>query len=657
MKKIIVLALSTAFSTPFSNAETIQLSPVIVTAPAMQEALKVEFDARNPQQPLPATDGASFLKTIPGMNVIRKGGIDGDPVFRGMAGSRLNILLDGEQILGGCGGRMDPPTAYIFADSYDKVSLLKGPQTVLYGPGNSAGTVLFERKPGTFSQGGIKANAALTVGSFGRFDAMSELAAGNGKADVSVIATHSRQDDYKDGNGNAVHSNYQRHSANLTLGWTPDEDTRLQFSATQSDGEAAYADRGMDGSQFARNSLSFKFSKKNISPLLKQIDAQLSHAYIVHVMDNYSLRPYMPGKEMASNPDRLTWGGRMVATLNTSEESQLKTGLDFQQDEHSLRTGKDYQNKPRIDDARFKNSGVFAEFSYFISEQSRLISGARADFWQANDRRLSSASARQERNEVLGSGFVRLEQDISTDTMVYAGLGRSERAPDYWELISKQSADSNSAFHTATEKTSQLDLGAIHQSGPLSLSASAFYNLIDDYILIQSGVPNGSMGTKTISRNVGASTWGGEMGLAYQISPKLKSELALSYVRGNNHTDHSDLAQIPPLESRLNISWNEANWNVGGLIRAVSAQNRIDIGKGNIVGQDTGSTAGFTIFSLNAAYKPSKNSQLSIGVDNLFDRNYSEHISRAGAMVGGYLQTSKINEPGRTLWLKGQINL
>jgi iron complex outermembrane receptor protein len=110
-------------------------------------------------------------------------------------------------------------------------------------------------------------------------------------------------------------------------------------------------------------------------------------------------------------------------------------------------------------------------------------------------------------------------------------------------------------------------------------------------------------------------------------------------------------------ESRINLSWNEANWNVGGLIRAVAAQNRIDLGKGNIVGQDTGSTAGFTIFSLNAAYKPSKNSQLSIGVDNLFDRSYAEHISRAGAMVGGYLQTSKINEPGRTLWLKGQINL
>ena len=77
---------------------------------------------------MPAHDGADYLKTIPGFSVIRKGGTDGDPVFRGMAGSRLNILLDGEQILGGCGNRMDPPTAYVFPESYDKITVLKGPQ-------------------------------------------------------------------------------------------------------------------------------------------------------------------------------------------------------------------------------------------------------------------------------------------------------------------------------------------------------------------------------------------------------------------------------------------------------------------------------------------------------------------------------------------------
>jgi hypothetical protein len=48
-------------------------------------------DPSKPRQPLPAHDGADYLKTIPGFSVIRKGGTDGDAVFRGMAGSRVVI--------------------------------------------------------------------------------------------------------------------------------------------------------------------------------------------------------------------------------------------------------------------------------------------------------------------------------------------------------------------------------------------------------------------------------------------------------------------------------------------------------------------------------------------------------------------------------------
>jgi iron complex outermembrane receptor protein len=126
-------------------ADRSQLEEVVVTAARMQAPLLVTTDPQAPRQPLPAHDGADFLKTIPGFSVIRKGGTDGDPVFRGMAASRVNILLDGEQVLGGCGMRMDPPTAYVFPEAYDRIVVVKGPQTVLHGPGNSAASVSFER--------------------------------------------------------------------------------------------------------------------------------------------------------------------------------------------------------------------------------------------------------------------------------------------------------------------------------------------------------------------------------------------------------------------------------------------------------------------------------------------------------------------------------
>ena len=56
---------------------------VEVTAPLPREPLVTVTDPKAPRQPLPAHDGADYLKTIPGFSVIRKGGTDGDPVLRG----------------------------------------------------------------------------------------------------------------------------------------------------------------------------------------------------------------------------------------------------------------------------------------------------------------------------------------------------------------------------------------------------------------------------------------------------------------------------------------------------------------------------------------------------------------------------------------------
>jgi len=123
----------------------VTLDPYVVTAAQTKQPLTIDIDPRAPAQPVPAHDGADVLKSIAGFSVVRKGGTDGDPVLRGMAGSRLGILVDGEAIYGGCGNRMDPPTAYVFPAAYDRVTIIKGPQTVLHGPGNSAGVVLFER--------------------------------------------------------------------------------------------------------------------------------------------------------------------------------------------------------------------------------------------------------------------------------------------------------------------------------------------------------------------------------------------------------------------------------------------------------------------------------------------------------------------------------
>jgi iron complex outermembrane receptor protein len=234
--------------------------------------------------------------------------------------------------------------------------------------------------------------------------------------------------------------------------------------------------------------------------------------------------------------------------------------------------------------------------------------------------------------------------------------------PDYWELISnKQNSSGASALmSTKTEKTNQLDLGLLHKSGPLDLSASAFYNKINDFILVdaRSGYAYSTHhGSTPSSRNIDAQTHGVELTSSYALTNVVKFNSSVAYVKGKNETDGLPLAQLAPLEGRLALAYDDKKYSYGALLRLVAPKDEVAVGQGNISGQDVAKSGGFGIFSLNAGYKPNKKTLIAAGVDNVFDKAYAEFISRAGASVAGYTQTTRVNEPGRTAWLKATIAL
>ncbi len=652
---------------------------IVVTIPRSEKSLMVRSDPRKAHQPVPAQDGAAYLKDIPGFSMIRKGGTDGDPVLRGMAGSRLNILLDGETILGGCGGRMDPPTAYVYPAAYDRITVLKGPQTVVYGPGNSAGTVLFERDIKRSEQAGTRGSASLLAGSFGRNDEMAEARTGSEDYYVRATGARSQMGDYRDGSGRSVHSSYLRWSTDAAMGWTPDDHTRLELTTARSDGRAAYADRAMDGVKFARDNVGLKLDRREVSPLVDKIETQVYYNYIDHVMDNYSLRPFaatamMPNPAVA-NPDRTTTGARAAVALHLLDDTYGTLGVDFQRNVHTIRSSMNeiampFEAMARSQDAAFRNTGVFGEVRHGLSAERRVIGGVRLDRWHAEDHRATVATgmttvanptANHARDEALPSGFIRYEGDFAERASTwYVGAGRTARAPDYWELISKESANTVSAFNTRAEKTTQLDVGTNFHSGGLSGSVSAFYNKIADYILVQSNVNKGTAMMPrlvNIARNINATTWGGEAGLAYQLADNWKLNGSLAYVRGYNDTDGVALGQIPPLEARAAVGYDNKVWSFGMLARAVAAQNLYATNQGNIAGQDIGRTGGFGVFSVHGGWHSGKRVKLAAGVDNVFNKAYAEHLSRAGSMVQGYVTTTRIYEPGRNVWVKADISL
>jgi len=218
----------------------------------------------------------------------------------------------------------------------------------------------------------------------------------------------------------------------------------MELSLARSDGQAAYADRTMDGTMFARNNLYVKFDKRNISSLLARVEAQWYYNYVDHLMDNYSLRT--PGATYSvNNPDRITAGGRFAATLSAGSRTTVVVGADTQRNVHRMRSAANkssaalatgaYLSAPRAEDMRFNQLGLFAEATQLLSLRGRIIGGFRTDWQKALDSRmcvnasmcpgdspLKNDTRGMTDRKTLFSGFSRYELDIKGGTTLFAGL-------------------------------------------------------------------------------------------------------------------------------------------------------------------------------------------------------------------------------------------
>lgn len=629
-------------------AEPVQLDEVLVNAHHTPNPFTVVSNPKAIRQPIPASDGSGALAGIAGVNLTRKGGSGSEIILRGLGAGRLNILADGTTIFGGCGGRMDPPSAYIYPDTFDSLTVIKGPQSVKYGPVGVAGTVLFERDTASQPRG-VSGQASATFGSAGRNDQAAELTVSNALAYLRLSGQRNESRDYQDGAGRDIHSANQRHSAAATLGFTPDADTLIELSYDWSRGEGAYADRMMDGAKFDRDAWQIKAERRNLTPWLTQISAHYFRSYVDHVMDNYSLRraPSMLSGRSVSNPDREVEGGKLAAELQLGS-SEISLGVDFQNDWHSLRSAQGattaaYENLSRKADMRLSNFGVFVEGRYPLTTQTRLITGLRHDQAEATDQRSGLSTSGQTRSDSLWSGFVRAEHQISPEWQAYAGWGHTERAPDYWER--------SRTFNVKPEKNDQIDLGLGWKQGEWEGSAALFHHMARDFILIQA--------SPSRAFNIDATRTGGELNLAWRFAPHWKASGQLAYVYGQNDSENRPLAQTPPLNARLSLDYDRDNWSAGASIKAATRQTRTDAGRGNVIGQDQSTeSAGYGVVSLYAGWKPNKQASIVAGIDNVFDKEYAEALSRAGAsgmaLPAGYESMLRVNEPGRTFWLKGQ---
>lgn len=632
-----------------------------------------------------AADAAALAARLPGAALINNGAISGQVQYRGLFSDRLAIRVAGQSFQTGGPNAMDPPLHYAPAILLDSISVTRGAAPVSEGPG--MGAMVDARLKGV----DFTASAALTpVASL----ASSYRSADNGVAvggvaglaservRFNVIAAWEQGDDYRIPGGRARDTGYERLTYGLSAGFSTG-DNRLSLDwRRQETGNSGNPPYGMDIDYFHTDFVRAGFEGK-LGTL--PFDLTLGFTDVSHGMDNYSQRPaptelskyrysYAEAQTLTGaarlglGPVRIGVDGmtidRMVNITNPNTPNFIIGSLDQVRQE---RIG-------AFAEARFAHAGWQADLGVRVDgHNGRMNNPQTGNAVPVMIANLAKATALTNgvRKDTTWDAVIRLWRD---EGMVRPRLtlSRKSRVPNAVERFSWLPteasgglADGNIYIGSQTLKPEvawSAEGGIDLVSGPVTFRPSVFYRRIEDYV--QGTTVPSSMGaqiaiatmnddpTPLIATNVEAELYGADADLTWQVLDRLKLEGTVSYVRGKRRDIADNLYRIAPLNGRVALTWQAQGWSVTGEAVGAARQSKVSSTNGEAA------SPGWVAANLWFDVALGQSISLSGGVENLFNRRYSDHLAGRNRIIGsGVAVGEKLPAPARSLFVRLGITL
>ncbi len=547
----------------------------------------------------------------------------------------------------------------------ERVEVLRGPFSVLYGNSSGGVIALFSAVPQRFT-----AEGALDVGSFGLRQLRAGLSTPLGaSADqgwhLSASAAAMRIDGFR------PHSEAERTLAHVRLGWRGAADrVSLQFSAFD---QPADDPLGLNRAQFDENpdqtapqAITFDTRK---TARQHQLGASWTHRFDAGVLRSSELAVYAGRRSVAQwlaipagtqgNPrhgggvidfDRSYHGleGRLRWTLGTLD---LTAGAAL---EHQNDDRRGYENFTgtgaaqvlgvtgalRRDESNSASTrDLFVQAELPVAERLTASAGLRAGRVQldVDDNYLSNgddsgALAYSYRNPVVGLRF-----DAAPGLRLHASAGRGFESPTLAELAYRPDGVGGFNQGLKPQVSRQLELGAKWRSGGWEVDGTLFRADVKDEI----GVATNAGGRSSF-QNVGRTRRDGlELALTRQISPAWRAQLVLNTLDARYLDGFLACAGIPCLAPSVPVpAGNQVAGTQRGSAWAELAWRSADLGTWGLewraaratAANDTNSEFASGYGSLNLRW--SQHFALGAGwavetlvrVDNLADRRYAGSV-------------------------------
>lgn len=608
------------------------------------------------------------LRGQPGLSVASDGAQGQNPVIRGLKKESVVLLVDGVRM-----NSAQPQGAiasFMTLALAERVEVVKGPASVLYGTGALGGAINVVLPQAHF-------DVPLSLDASASFDGASRGSRGTGLLRLSsgdhallLGGSMARMDDYEAPSGKLALTGYDSDALIAQYRYRIDGRQQLRASAQlQTDRDVWYpgsrkphANPAVVGNTLVhspdqhRRLVEAGYERKGAGGQPLNIDLRVYRHDVDRTIESFSdkLQRNIGETEVGFstsgidaradwllNPKHLIAVGINAWRMRASPERYLASPTPL---------------SPLMRNVPFSD-GELGSFGLFVQDDIRvgmlnLLAGLRHDTVQGEAASMNNGTVvtgLRRKDSALG-GSLGLIYEATPLVRPFANLSRGFRAGEMRERFETSPRGDGYLYignpQIKPETAIQFELGIKGASGNLTYSGSVFRNRIDDYITgqVTGAVQQGLPVKQTV--NLGKVVIQGfEASARWQFQREHWLGASYSRTRGDNKDRMEPLFQMPADE--LGIGWEGRvgeGWTADATLRLVARQDRVAT---TFARGTEDATAGFGTLDAGATWRYVPRQSLRLAVRNLGNKAYHEHLAEG-------ISGQEIQAPGRSLQLTWQ---
>jgi len=637
---------------------------------------------------------SDLLRELPGVEVNDAGPFRTRPVLRGMFGSRVLILVDGERLNDTRESTFSgAQLSLVDISQVERIEIIHGPGSIVYGSDALGGVInIITKKPELSKNDKFSLSSRLNL-KYSTIDeqrkARLELNGGNRKWGFLLGGNIRKAQNYKSPQGTVINSGIDQDD-NLDFkgeyNLTPKHNLSLEGQRFRAKGIGYPGTPNESTPKFYfpyhdRDKVALKYEAKNLTSHLLSLKAKVFYQKISKDFDSdlTTLLSPFPPMNLRSFSRTLTevtfFGVSFQELFLTTKDQHLTWGLDYYREmiegSRYLQTTITMFDTMLISDQKStlstvpQNSldalGIYVNNEYNAFERALLTMGLRYDYFHIKTKKTSDYLDYREnppqpfpsKAQSLSSlnGGMGLAYKLTENLNLTGNVASAFRAPNVVEKYFFGRASGTEFvipnYELTSEKSVNLDLGLKANFSKIFSSLTFFLNNYRDYIELESTGDSIRLGSETLPiwhyTNISEVRIQGVEGEMEVKFPRgFYGYTNLTYTRGDN----SSLGQpvfVAPFKLVLGLGWKERNDRFGMVLnlRHVKEQKRVPKdSQGRYL--DKLPTEGFDVFNLEASFSLFKWQSINLSLNNLTDKLYSEPYNATNPY-------NPVFEPGRNL--------